>query len=134
MALMLLPTAEASGPLQLQIIPRTNGFLELVELGVLNVEVTLDELLEPQALRPIDAATSANENSACQRARRLRKTKVTLLLWVCGCRDAPSVRPGYRFDSAPRRWTSSRRFTPGLVPPGGEREARREVKLALPII
>ena len=57
MLLMLLPTAEDSGPVQLQIIPRTKGFLELVELGVLDAAVLaaledpLGELLEPQALR-----------------------------------------------------------------------------------
>jgi len=88
MALMLLPTAAASGPVQLQIIPRTKGFLELVELGVLDAgvfaaavvfEVVLCELLEPQALRPIDPTTSTHDNSASRLARRIRKIKLTLL-------------------------------------------------------
>jgi hypothetical protein len=73
--LALFPTAEDSGPVQLQMVPTTNGFLELVELGVLDAgvlvafEVALDELLEPQALRPIAPATSAQHISASPRAR-----------------------------------------------------------------
>jgi hypothetical protein len=63
---------------QLQIIPTTKGFFELVELEELDpaFEVALDELLEPQALRPSDATTSPQGTSARQWARRLPKSKI----------------------------------------------------------
>jgi hypothetical protein len=53
---------------QLQIIPTAIGFFPPVEDWAL-LAAGVVELLEPQALRPIEAATSAHDTIATRRAR-----------------------------------------------------------------
>jgi hypothetical protein len=67
---MLLPTADASGPVQLQIIPTTIAFplgsatLELAACVALEAELVLLEAVEPQALSTPTTATSADDSNS----------------------------------------------------------------------
>jgi hypothetical protein len=67
---MLLPTADASGPVQLQIIPTTIAFplgpatLELAAGVALAAELVLLEALEPQALSATTIAATADDTSS----------------------------------------------------------------------
>jgi hypothetical protein len=65
---MLLPTADASGPVQLQIIPTTIAFpLGPVTLALaavaLEAELELVEAVEPQALSATTTAATADDSS-----------------------------------------------------------------------
>jgi hypothetical protein len=67
---MLLPTADASGPVQLQIIPTTIAFpLGLVALALaaavaLEAGLELFEAVEPQALSATTIAATAEDSSS----------------------------------------------------------------------
>jgi hypothetical protein len=67
---MLLPTADASGPVQLQIIPTTIAFplgpvtLELDAGVALAAGLELFEALEPQALSATTIAATADDSSS----------------------------------------------------------------------